>query len=92
MDCFPGAITTVDTDITHDRRVETTLHYDTVLHDMKVSPDVEQAEVADETIPNTVHFHDEDDNTQPQRSEPVRQRRSVMEPRRLDNFVIGDEL
>ena len=56
------------------------------------SPDVEQAEVADETIPITGHWDDEDDNTQPQRSEPGRQRRNVRLPRRLDDFVMGDEL
>ena len=30
--------------------------------------------------------------TQPQRSEPGRQRRNVRQPRRLDDFVIGDDL
>ena len=65
-DCFPGAGTSVDTDMTHDRCGETTIHYDSGLHDMKGSPpDVEQAEVANETIPITGHFDDEDDNTQP---------------------------
>ena len=56
------------------------------------SPDVEQVEVADETIPNTGHLDDEDDNTQPRRSEPGRQRRNVRLPQRLDDFVMGDEL
>ena len=36
-------------------------HYDTGLHDVKGSPDVEQAELADETIPNFGHLHGEDD-------------------------------
>ena len=35
---------------------------------------------------------DEDDNTQPHMSEPWRQRRNVRQPRRLDDFVMGDEL
>ena len=64
MDCFPGAGTSVDTDMTHDSCEETTIQYDTVLHDMMGSPpDFEQADVADETIPNTGHLDDEDDNT-----------------------------
>ena len=93
MDCFPGGVTSVDTDMTHDRCVETTIHFDTGLHDVKgSSPDVEQVEVADETIPNTGHLTDEDNYTQPQRSEPGRQRRNVRLPRRLDDFVMGDEL
>ena len=66
MDCFPGGVTSVDTDMTHDRCGKTTIHYDTGLHDVKgSSPDVEQAEVADETISNTGHLDGEDDNTQP---------------------------
>ena len=81
MDCFPGDVTSVDADMAHDKCVETTLHYDTGIHDVKDSPDVDQAEVADK-----------DDNTQPQRSEPGRQRRDVRQPRRLDNFVMGNEL
>ena len=93
MDCYPGAGTSIDTDMTHDRYRETTIHYDTGLHDMKGSqPDVEQAEVADETVPNTGHLDDEDDNTQTQRSEPDRQRRIVRQPRRRNDFVMGDEL
>ena len=63
MDCFPGTVTSVDTDMTHDRCVETTLHYETALHDEKGSPVVEQAEVADETFPDTGHLDDEDGNT-----------------------------
>ena len=55
-------------------------------------PDVEQAEVADETISYTGHLDDEDDNTQLQRSEPGRQQRNVRQPRRLDDFVVGNEL
>ena len=66
------------------------LHYDTGLHDVKNSPDVEQPEVADRT--NVGHLQDEDDNTQPQRSELGRQRRNVRQPRRLDDFVMGDGL
>ena len=64
--------------MTHDRCVETTLLYDTGLHDVKGSPEVEQAEVADETIPNTGHLDGKDDNIQPQRSEPGRQQRNVL--------------
>ena len=93
MDCFPGGVTSVATVMTHDRCRETTIHYDNGLHDMKgSSPDVEEVEVADETIPNTGHMDDEDDNPQPQRSEPGRQRRNARLPRRLDDFVMGDEL
>ena len=55
--------------MTHDRCVEMTLHYDTGLHDVKGSRDVEQAEVADESSPTTGHLDDEKDNTQPQMSE-----------------------
>ena len=55
-------------------------------------PDVEQAEVADETILKAGHLDDEDDNIQPQRSEAGRQRRNVRQPQRLDDFVMGDEL
>ena len=48
--------------MTHDRCGETTILYDTGLHDVKSSsPDVEQVEIADETIPNTGHLDDEDD-------------------------------
>ena len=84
MDCFLGGVTSVDTDMTHDSCGETTIHYDTGLHYVKgSSPDVEQVEVADETIPNTGHFDDEDDNTQPQRTEPGRQLRIIRLPRRL---------
>ena len=64
MDCFPGDVTSVAKDMTHDRCGETTIHYDNGLNDVKSSPDVEQEEVADETIPNTGHLGDEDDNTQ----------------------------
>ena len=53
MDCFRGAITSVESDMTHDRCVETTLNYDTDLHNLKGSADVEQADVAYETIPKT---------------------------------------
>ena len=78
--------------MTHDRCGETTIHYDNGLHDVKgSSPDVEQTEVADETIPNTGHLDDED-NTQLQRCEAGRRRRNVIWPRRLDDFVMGDEL
>ena len=71
MDCFPGRVTSIDRDMAHDICVEITIHYDTGLHDMKgSSPDVEQAEVANETVPNTGHLDDEDNNTQPQTSEP----------------------
>ena len=88
MDCFPGGLTSVDTDMTHDRCGETTIHYDTGLHDVKGStPDVEQVEV-DETIPSTGHLVDEDDNTQPLRNELGRQRRNV----RLDDSVMGYKL
>ena len=93
MDCFPRDVTSVDTDMTQDRFRETTIHYDTGLHDVKSSSrDVEPVEVADKTIPNTGHLDDEDDNTQPQRSEPGRKRRIVRLPRRHDDFVMGDEL
>ena len=72
---------------------ETTIHYDNGLHDVKgSSPDVEQTEVAVETIPNKGHLDDEDDNTQLQRCEAWRKRRNVRRPRRLDDFVMGDEL
>ena len=55
MDCFPGTVTCVDTDMTHDRCGETTIYYGNGLHDVKgSSPDVEQTEVADETIPWTL--------------------------------------
>ena len=35
MDCFPGAVTSVDTVMTHDRWVETTIHSDTGLRDRR---------------------------------------------------------
>ena len=53
MDCFAGAVTSVDTDMSNDRCVETLFPHDTGLHDVKCSPDVEHGEVADKTIPNT---------------------------------------
>ena len=31
MDYFPGAVTSVDTDMFHDRCMETTLHYDSIM-------------------------------------------------------------
>ena len=86
MDCFPGAVTSVDADMTYDRCVETTLH------DVNGSRDIQQAEVADETIPNTGYLDDEDDNTLPQRGYPGRQRRNVRQPRRLNDFLMRDEL
>ena len=43
MDGFPRVVRSVDTDMTHDRCGETTIPYDTGLHDVKSSsPDVEQ--------------------------------------------------
>ena len=90
MDCFPGGVTSVATDMTHDRCGETTIQYDNGLHDVKgSSPDVEQVEKADETIPKTGLSHDEDDNTQPRRSEPGRHLRIVRLPQRLNDFVMG---
>ena len=56
MDSFPGTLTSVDTEMVHDRCEETSLHYDTGVKDVKGSPDIGQAEVADETVPNTGHF------------------------------------
>ena len=50
MHCFPGAVTSVDRGMDQDGCVETTLHYDTGLQDLKSSPDFGQAEVADETV------------------------------------------
>ena len=86
MDCFPGAFTSVDRDLPHDRCVETTFHYETGLHVVKGSPDVGKAEVAAEPIPNTGHVDDEHHNTQPQRNDPERLRRNARQPRRLDVF------
>ena len=87
MDCFQGTVTSVDTDMAHNG-----CDYDTGLQNVKVSPDVEQAEVADETVPNTGHLKDEDENTEPHRSDPGRQRRVVIQSRRFDDFVMRDEL
>ena len=71
MDCSPGGVTSVATDMTYDRCGEMTIHYDSGVRDVKgSSPDVEQVEVADKAIPNTGQVDDEDNNTQPQRSEP----------------------
>ena len=92
MDCFPGAVTSVDTDMAHGRCEEATLHYDTGLRDVKGSLQVEQAKVDVETIPNIGHLDDEDDNTQPQRNEPGRRRRNVIQPRRLDEILMANEL
>ena len=63
-DCFQGAVTSVDTKMTHYRCVESTLYFDTGLYDLKGSPDVEHAKVKDQTIPNTGHLDDDDDNKQ----------------------------
>ena len=87
IQCFPGGVTSVATDMTHDR-----CGTRPTIMTMGSSPDVEQVEVADELIPNTGHLDEEDDHTQPQRNEPGRQRRNVRLPRRLDDFVMGDEL
>ena len=58
MNSCTEAVINADTDKTHDRCVETTLHYDTGLHDVEGSPVVEKAEAADETVPNTGHWDD----------------------------------